>query len=88
MKVSIIIAVKNFNDNLKECLSHCLELDYPDYEIIVVPDWTIASEDKRVKILSSGPNRLPAKKRDMAAETAEGEILAFLDDDVSGARLA
>ena len=81
MKVSIIIAVKNYNDNLKECLDHCLELDYPDYEIIVVPDWTMVPDDKRIKVFSSGPNRLPAKKRDMAAEIAEGEILAFLDDD-------
>lgn len=81
MKVSIIIAVKNYNECLRECLDRCLKLDYPDFEIIVVPDWTMTHEDKRVKILSSGPDRLPAKKRDMGAEVAEGQILAFLDDD-------
>ncbi len=81
MKVSIIIAVKSYNDNLEECLKACLNLNYPDFEVIVVPDWLMSYGDKRVKILHSGPGRLPAKKRDIGAEIATGEILAFLDDD-------
>lgn len=37
-KISIIIPVKEKNRNLEECIEYCLKLDYPDYEIIVLPD--------------------------------------------------
>jgi cellulose synthase/poly-beta-1,6-N-acetylglucosamine synthase-like glycosyltransferase len=78
--VSIIIAVKKLNENLKECLKHCLELDYPDYEIIVLPDEELHLSFPKIRVI---PTRevSPAEKRDMAAGEARGEILAFLDDD-------
>ncbi len=38
MTVSIIIAVKTWQKNLEECVAKCLELDYPDFEIIILPD--------------------------------------------------
>lgn len=37
-KVSIIIPLKEYNSYIEECIRHCLELDYPDFEIIVLPD--------------------------------------------------
>ncbi len=36
--VAIVIAVKNFNANLEQNIIKCLELDYPNFEIIVLPD--------------------------------------------------
>ena len=80
MKVSIIIAVKENNAHLEECIQKSLHLDYPDFEIIVLPDEQSSYDDKRVRIIPTGPC-LPAKKRDIGATYATGEILAFLDDD-------
>lgn len=80
MRVSIIIAVKEFNDFLKESLEKCLKLAYQDYEILVLPDAEFIYEDKRVRIIPTGPC-LPARKRDLAVSHATGDILAFLDDD-------
>jgi len=80
MTVSIIIAVKELNDNLKECLKHCLALDYPDFEIIVLPDKEFAYSDRRVRIIPTGNITAPAK-RDFALKEAKGDILAFIDDD-------
>ncbi len=78
--VSIIIAVKGFNDFLKESLQKCLKLTYQDYEIIILPDEEFPYEDPKVRVIPTGAC-LPAKKRDIGSAQAKGEILAFLDDD-------
>ncbi|MFC1709884.1 glycosyltransferase [Candidatus Omnitrophota bacterium] len=79
--VSIIIAVKANNRFLEECVSHCLKLDYPFFEIIILPDENEEIySDKRIKIIPTG-RVLPAAKRDIGAAEAQGQILAFLDDD-------
>ena len=38
MKVSIIIPFKEETDYLNECISHCQNLDYDNFEIILLPD--------------------------------------------------
>ncbi len=80
MKVSILIAVKGSNERLEECLARCLRLTYRDVEILALPDTAFDYPDARVRIIPTGPC-LPAKKRDVGARLAQGEILAFLDDD-------
>lgn len=84
-KVSIIIPVKKSNENLKECLEHCLELDYPDYEIIVLPDGKERLPYSRAKVIPTGAIG-PSEKRDIGIKYAQGEILAFLDDDAFPSR--
>ncbi len=85
-KVTIVIPVKRFNDNLKECILHCLELDYNDYEIIILPDEEFKNEfTEKVRIIETGPMG-PSEKRDIALDKARGEILAFLDDDAFPAK--
>lgn len=80
MTVSIIIAVKELNNNLKECLNHCLNLEYSDFEIVVFPDKQFILNNPRVKIVATGAIT-PAQKRDLAIKEAKGDILAFIDDD-------
>ncbi|MCX7847035.1 MAG: glycosyltransferase [bacterium] len=79
-RVSVIIAVKDDNPYLRQCVTTTLQQDYPDFEIIVVPDNPIVGFDPRVRIIPSGPE-LPAVKRNLGAKLATGDILAFLDDD-------
>ncbi|HOX40669.1 MAG TPA: glycosyltransferase [bacterium] len=79
--VSIIIPVKKINDYIRESVPKILELDYPEYEILIFPD----DEDKqhswpKTRIIPSGKVG-PAEKRDLALKYAKGEIFAFLDDD-------
>jgi cellulose synthase/poly-beta-1,6-N-acetylglucosamine synthase-like glycosyltransferase len=85
MTISIIIAVKTWQKNLEECVRACLKLDYPDFEIIILPDEPIKqgvlpAGSAPVKIIPTGPVG-PAQKRDIALNYAKGEILGFLDDD-------
>lgn len=79
-KVSIIIPVREINDYIREAIPHHLQLDYPDYEILIFPDEPSEETFPRTRIIPSGKTG-PAEKRDMALEYAQGEILAFIDDD-------
>ncbi|MBU1122419.1 MAG: glycosyltransferase [Candidatus Omnitrophica bacterium] len=84
MTVSIIIAVKDYRENLRECVSKCLALSFKDYEIIILPDISFSKEGifsyPNIKIIPTGPVT-PPYKRDLGGKQANGEILAFLDDD-------
>lgn len=77
---SIIIPVKNKNDYLIENINNCLNLSYPNFEILVFPDINFDFLHPRVRIVPTGEIG-PAEKRDLAIHYAKGDILAFLDDD-------
>jgi GT2 family glycosyltransferase len=77
---SIIIPVKNKNDYLIESIENCLNLSYPNFEILVFPDNYFDFNNPRVRIMPTGKIG-PAEKRDLAIKYAKGEVLAFLDDD-------
>lgn len=80
MTVSIIVAVKKDNLYLRECIESCLKLDYPDFEILVLPDNDLILNYPKTRVIPTG-ELTPPLKRDMALSQAKGEILAFLDDD-------
>lgn len=84
MTVSIIIAVKTWQKNLEECVAKCQELDFPEFEILILPDESIPGNcirsETHLSIFPTGPV-CPADKRDMAIKYAKGEIIAFIDDD-------
>jgi len=96
MTVSIIIPVKTWQSNLEECIDKCRDLDFSDFEILVLPDIDIGTVPATAKTLSTKgtvPIRIiptgrvnPAQKRDMAMNYARGEILAFIDDDAYPAK--
>ncbi len=79
-KVSIIIAVGVPGHYIKECIEYCLELDYPDFEIIVLPDEAWEAPAEGIRVIPTGRVR-PAEKRDRGVEEASGEIVAIIDDD-------
>jgi len=85
--ISIIIPCKKSNDFLKECLDHISKLDYENFEVIILPD-TLSCISPLVRgrlrggirIVPTGPIK-PGAKRNIGARQAQGEILAFIDDD-------
>lgn len=79
-KISINIPVKEYNSHLDECIRYCLKLDYPDFEIIVLPDESCTPPYPAIKIIPTGEVG-PSHKRDIAMKHSEGQILAYLDDD-------
>ena len=80
---SIIIPIKEQNIYLKKNIEKILSIKTnKNFEILVVPNYKFSHKysSKIVKIISSGKVG-PAKKRDLAAKIAKGNLLVFLDDD-------
>ncbi|NME68830.1 glycosyltransferase family 2 protein [Flammeovirga aprica] len=90
MKISIIVPTHNRMSSMLTLAEALDTLDFPDYEVIIVCDTckddTKKELDKRyaqkenwkiVEVEKAGP----AKARNTGAKLAQGEILAFTDDD-------
>jgi O-antigen biosynthesis protein len=84
-KISIAVCACNGADTLQWCLEGIRELDYPDYEVIVVDDGS--SDETSAIALRCGypaittPNRGLSSARNTALEAAGGEIVAYIDCD-------
>jgi len=81
-KFSIIIPVRTINDFIRENVAHLKKLDYPNFEVFIVTDEKeqYNFEDDRFFLIDSGKVG-PGEKRNLGAQKATGNILAFLDDD-------
>lgn len=85
-KVSIIIPVKKINNYIKESLSYIEKLEYDKslIEVIILPDNDEKMEKNysfNIRIIPTG-NISPGAKRDIGYKNGNGEIMAFIDDDV------
>ncbi len=81
-KVSIIIPAKEINDYIRESVPKILALDYDDFEILIHVDSPTVEHWPKTKILvGARKNETPPVKRDQAVAAAQGDIIAFLDDD-------
>ena len=86
---SVIVPTYNRISLLKETLRSLLELDHPNFEIIVVDDGStddtaaclaaLAREEK-IRYFSQR-NQGPAIARNLGLENSRGEYIAFTDDD-------
>jgi cellulose synthase/poly-beta-1,6-N-acetylglucosamine synthase-like glycosyltransferase len=77
--VSIIIPCKEINNYTRECIEHCKRLDYPHFEIILLPDGFTQTLDD-VIIIATGPVS-PGTKRNLGVKNSNGEFCAFIDND-------
>lgn len=81
---SIIIPVKEINNYIRETVKKINNLNYESVEIIILPNYhekkIFLDNKNRTKIIPT--KRIsPARKRDIGANIARGEIISFLDDD-------
>jgi mycofactocin system glycosyltransferase len=86
--VSVIIPVRDQPDDLLECLQSLDGLNYPAdrLEIIVVDDGSEKDvsqvvDSKNVRVIRQAESKGQAACRNIGAEAARGDILAFLDAD-------
>jgi cellulose synthase/poly-beta-1,6-N-acetylglucosamine synthase-like glycosyltransferase len=78
--VSIIIPCRKIDDQTRECVIRCAELDYPAFEIMVLPDRADAPSLEDAVVIQTG-DVSPGRKRNIGAKTAKGDVLAFIDSD-------
>ncbi len=95
-KVSIIVAARNEQRNIREALQSLLNLSYPDYELIVVNDRSeddtqsileqLSASQPRLKLLqiSELPSGWLGKNHALwvGSQQATGELLLFTDADI------
>jgi O-antigen biosynthesis protein len=85
-KVSVVVCAYNAARTLPECLRSLGEVDYPDYEVILVDDGSkdntpeIAAEFPQIRYIRQTNHGLSVA-RNVGAEHATGEIIAYTDAD-------
>ena len=77
--VSIIIPCKEVDNYTRECIENCRQLDYPNFEIILLPDF-FKEEIDGVKVITTG-SVAPGVKRNIGVKRSNGEFCAFIDND-------
>ncbi|MGE0454981.1 MAG: glycosyltransferase [Vicinamibacteria bacterium] len=85
-RVSVVVCSYNGSKTLDGCLSSLRRLNYPDYEVVVIDD---GSTDKVPEICARHdfiryfrqPNKGLSAARNQGMELANGEVIAYTDDD-------
>jgi O-antigen biosynthesis protein len=85
-RVSVVVCAYNAERTMERCLASLEHLNYPDYEVVVVND---GSTDRTLEISEGFPycriisqvNRGLSVARNVGAEAATGEIVAYTDSD-------
>src|SRR5271167_162898 len=87
LRVSVIVPVRNGSMHLARCLEALARSEYLDFEVIVVDDCSTDStpqiaERYGARYVRTSQTIGPGGARNLGAQHAEGEILAFIDADV------
>ncbi len=85
-KVSVVVCSYNGARTLQACLTSLLQMNYPDYEVILVDD---GSTDKTQEIMKDFPqvknihqeNLGLSVARNVGMKAASGEVIAYTDSD-------
>ncbi len=83
-QISIIIALYKESAYFYEAVAQCLQLDYPNFEILIGVDRGVKLNfrNPKIRVLETGLLRTgPAEKRDIGIIRSKAEYIAFLDDD-------
>lgn len=90
--VSVVIGTRNRPEHVQGCLEKLLDLDYPDFDVIVVDNDPADDATRDVFASAVGHDsrftyrRLPmagvSAARNSGIEAARGPLVAFIDDDV------
>jgi glycosyltransferase involved in cell wall biosynthesis len=86
-KISVIAPTKNRNNYLSLAIRSVLSQTYPDFEVILIDASGDAAEivrrfnDNRIRYIFSENDRGVSAARNIGIRLAQGEYIAFLDDD-------
>lgn len=83
--VSVVVACKTIDSYVKECAQESLRLEYPSFEVLLLPDYDSDFQETGVRVLPTGPIP-PSEKRNIGVKSSKGDIVAFIDGDAYPAR--
>jgi len=84
--VSVVICAYNAERTMRPCLESLRQLDYPNFEIIIVDDGSrdstsqIAAEFPEFRLIRQ-PNKGLSTARNVGLHAARGELIAYTDSD-------
>jgi O-antigen biosynthesis protein len=84
-KVSVVVCSYNGAATIGQTLAKLEQLNYPDYEVIVVDDGStdetaVVAAKHRVRLIRTANNGL-SSARNVGLHAATGEVIAYIDDD-------
>lgn len=84
-RISVVVCSYNGSSTIRDCLDGLAEIDYPDFEVIVVNDGSTdgtgdIAKEYDVRVIST-ENRGLSNARNTGMKAATGEIVAYTDDD-------
>src|SRR5438046_2476041 len=84
-RVSVVVSSLNGGATIRDTLTGLEQLDYPDYEVILVNDGStdatpVIASEYEVRLITTKNQGLSAG-RNVGIRAATGEIVAFIDDD-------
>ncbi|MBA2605307.1 MAG: glycosyltransferase, partial [Acidobacteria bacterium] len=84
-EISVVVCSYNGSQTIRDCMEGLQKVEYPNFEVIVVND---GSTDSLAEIVSqypvrliNTPNRGLSSARNTGMRAANGEIVAYIDDD-------
>ena len=86
-KCSIVVCTFNRLNYLKKCLNSLLEIDFPEYEIIIVNDgskdgtekFLNSLNNKKIKVIHHKYNKGLSAARNTGIKNSQYEIISFTD---------
>jgi GT2 family glycosyltransferase len=84
-RISVVVCTYNGARTIADCCDGIKQLEYPDFEVIIVNDGSTDATEAIVgrygfRVITT-PNRGLAAARNVGMDAAEGEIVAYIDDD-------
>jgi GT2 family glycosyltransferase len=84
-RISVAVCSYNGSRTIRECLEGLMRVEYSNFEVIVINDGSTDSTaaiagEYNCRIITT-PNAGLSSARNTASQAADGEIIAFLDDD-------
>src|SRR5436189_2617179 len=84
-RISVVVSSLNGGATIRDTLTGLEQLDYPDYEVILVNDGStdatpVIASEYEVRLITTKNQGLSAG-RNVGIRAATGEIVAFIDDD-------
>jgi cellulose synthase/poly-beta-1,6-N-acetylglucosamine synthase-like glycosyltransferase len=84
-RIHIIVPFVSINDYVIECVRYCLQLNYPNFLLILLPDSEMSlppeMRDPRVRILVTGQETISAKRNQGIRAFTDCDYFAFIDSD-------
>lgn len=83
--ISVVVCTYNGNRTIRDCCEGLLQLDYPNFEVIIINDGSTDGTETTVREYGfhviSTENRGLSNARNTGLAAARGEIVAYIDDD-------